>query len=137
MSERILVPYDGSPCADEAVAKAMELAGAQGASLYLLAMAPGEMETAASLLPASARLMDDLITFARLGAKLGIDINGSYLDAPTESRLRAVIKNHHIDRVLMVRNGAGADTSGNGRLLNALVDDCPVPVTVLTKETFA
>ena len=137
MSERILVPYDGSACADEAVAKAMELAGAQGASLYLLAIAPGEMETAASQLSASARLMDDLITFARLGVKLGIDIDGSYLGTPTASLLRTVIENHHVDRVLMVRNDAGADTSGNGRLLNALVDDCPVPVTVLTKETFA
>jgi len=134
MTKRILVPYDGSACADEAVAKAIELAGREGSSLYLLALGPADDTTTDSPLPLRASLTDDLITFARMGAKLGIDIDGSYLAAPTVALLHAVIETHHVDRVLMVRGG---NASGRTRLLDALADDCPVPVTVLAAESTA
>jgi nucleotide-binding universal stress UspA family protein len=135
MTERILVPYDGSACTDEAVAKAIELAGRRGASLYLLALGPADDNAADSPLPPSARLTDDLITFARAGARLGIDIDGSYLAAPTTSLLHAAIEAHQIDRVLMVRDAGADDPGGHARLFNALAGDCPVPVTVLSMES--
>jgi nucleotide-binding universal stress UspA family protein len=131
MGERILVPYDGTALADEAVEKAIDLARTQEASLYVLAIAPGEDEQAPSMLSVAARLTDDLMTFARLGAQLGIDIDGSYLDAPTEVLLRAIIETHRINRVIMALDRATADASRNGRLLKALAENCPVPVTVL------
>jgi nucleotide-binding universal stress UspA family protein len=137
MTERILVPYDGSACADEAVAKAIELAGREGSSLYLLALGPADENAADSPLPPSARLTEDLITFARMGARVGIDIDGSYLAAPTIGLLQAVIETHRIDRVLMVRCAPTGNASSLARLLDALAGDCPVPVTVLSTESAA
>jgi nucleotide-binding universal stress UspA family protein len=130
MGERILVPYDGSALADKAVEKAIDLARTQEISVYVLAIAPGEDDPSSSL-PVGTRLTDDLITFAHLGAQLGIDIDGSYLEAPTEALLRAVIETHRINRVLMARDGATESTTRNGRLLKALAANCPVPVTML------
>lgn len=97
----------------------------------MLAIAPDESGPTSSL-PVNARLTDDLMTFARIGAQIGIDIDGSYLDQPTEALVRAVIETHHIDRVVLARNEATEDSSRNGRLLKALAGNCPVPVTVLT-----
>lgn len=131
MNERLLVPYDGSAAADAAVERAFDLAKTQGASVYVLAIAPDENGPTSSL-PIGARLTDDLMTFARIGAQLGIDVDGSYLDQATEALVRAVIETHHIDRVVLVRNEATEDSSRNGRLLKALAGNCPVPVTLLT-----
>lgn len=129
MSERLLVPYDGSAPADAAVERAFDLAKTQGASVYVLAIAPHEAAPTSSL-PISTRLTDDLMTFVRIGTQLGIDVDGSYLDQPTDVLLRAVIETHRIDRVVMIHSDT-ENASHNGRLLKALVEHCPVPVTIL------
>ena len=130
MSERILVPHDGSAPADQAVEKAIELARTQDACVYLLAISP-DQDTSSSALAVGARLTDDLIAFAHFGARLGINIDGAYLDMPTEASLHAIIVNQNIDRVATVRDKATEGSSRSGQLLKALAENCPVPVTVL------
>lgn len=133
MNERILVPYDGSASADQAVEKAMTLAREQRTDLYILGMAPDIAELKPSALPIGTRLMDDLVTFAHLGTRLGIDIDGTYLEAPTELLLRSIIETHHISQVIMARGENVDANTTNGRLLQALTANCPVPVKVLTR----
>lgn len=126
MAERLLVAYDASLCADRAVEHAMQLARTWNASLYVAALAPpGAKGTAVG-----AQLMDDLIAFAHLGRRFGIDVDGSFVDSPNEVVLKQLMTSHQIDH-LVVAHCSDAAPSDITRLLQNLVQDSPVPVTNL------
>lgn len=127
MVERLLVPYDASFCADRAVEHAMQLARAWNATLFVVALAPAGADGA----QANGQLMDDLVAFARLGRRLGVDVDGSYLKKPNEALIRQLIDSHHIDHLVIALCDGPAAGSENGQLLRALAQNCPVPITTL------
>lgn len=134
MAERLLVAYDGSACADKAVEYALQQAVRDHAELFVLALAPDAIDLGAGPSPAS-RLTDDLIAFARAGKRLGVVVDGSYLDEPSIGLLRQVLANHRIDHLIVARCDSGDGASRNGRLLQVLADECPVEVTVLDERS--
>ncbi|PWK89729.1 universal stress protein [Fulvimonas soli] len=126
----ILVLYDGSPDTDRAVEHALTLARQRSARLFVLAVAPHSANAGAA---ASARvaLTDDLIAFARLGRRLGVEVDGSCLDQPDRGIVEQVIASHRIDRVVLPK-ADGVPKSPGARLLRDLGRDCPVPVVFST-----
>lgn len=130
MAERVLVPYDASFCADRAVEHALQLAHAWNASLYVVALASAHVDGPA----AGNRLMDDLIAFAHLGRRLGVEVDGSFLESPSTPVLKQLMASHRIDH-LVVAVCKGAADSDNARLIQSLAQDSPVPVTTLEIQT--
>lgn len=126
MAERVLVPYDATPCADQAVEYALRLAQEWNASLYVVALAPANADTH----PRSSQLMDDLVAFAHLGRRLGIDVDGSFLDTPDQGVLKQLIASHRIDHLVVALCNDTAPNA-NAQLLRALAENSPVPVTTL------
>jgi len=126
MTERVLVLYDATPCADQAVEHALRLAQEWNASLYVVALAPTDDGTHSR----SSQLMDDLVAFAHLGRRLGIDVDGSFLDAPDQGVLEQLIASHRIDHLVMALCN-DTEPNANARLLRALAENSPVPVTTL------
>jgi len=128
MTSRLLALYDGSADSRRAVVEALKLAADVHASLFVLAI--GLAEEAAKHVETGERLTRDLSTFAHQGQVLGVDVDASYLDAPTLDLIRQVLLAHGIDRVIVGRPESGA-SQANTLLLKALHGDCPVPVTVV------
>jgi len=127
MANRLLVLYDGSTDTRRAVEEALDLAAEVHASLFVLAIRP---EGAASAVETGERLTQDLVGFAHQGTPLGVDVDASYLDAPTPDLLRQILLAHGIDRIIMGRPEGGVSRT-NTLLLKALHDSCPVPITVV------
>ncbi|MEW9570400.1 universal stress protein [Rhodanobacter sp. Si-c] len=118
----ILVLYDGSPGTDGAVEHALALARQVPARLFVLAVAP----TGAT--PSTrTSLTDDLIAFARLGRRLGVEVDGSCLDEAAHDVVEQVIASHGIDRVVLPGTDS-ASKSPIADLLRDLGQDCPVPI---------
>ncbi|GLQ99027.1 universal stress protein [Dyella mobilis] len=128
MANRLLVLYDGSADTRRAVEEALELAAEVHASLFVLAIRLEE--EAVSAVEVGERLTQDLVGFAHQGTPLGVDVDASYLDAPTPDLLQQILLAHGIDRIIMGRPEGGASRT-NTLLLKALHDDCSIPITVV------
>jgi len=143
MSNRILVPYDGSDGAQRALAYAEQLARCQSDSLYLLAVvewrvfgiqnpmqfADSQAETAAEI----GRLRNDVIapTVDRLRAA-GIDADGSVEGGSVTATVLDVAGRLPASHIVVGRRG-GSRLSKLllGSTSSALVQSADVPVTVV------
>lgn len=128
--QRILVPYDRSPGTDAAVEYGLCWAQRVSARLFILALAPVPTADDDPYFPPGAFLTDDLIAFAKLGQSMGVDVDGTLLNAPSLDALKQVLGSHGIDQVLLPPLRGAADMPMSD-LLRQLAQDCPVPVACL------
>jgi len=129
--KHILAFYDRSLRADRAVEKAIHMARASKANLYVLAIPPDNDKSGSDMASVRARMMNDLRAIARMGRRLGVAIDGNFIAAPALPDIQTVIENQHIDTVMLVHRNHADHPSPNERLLGELAAHCPVQLAMV------
>jgi nucleotide-binding universal stress UspA family protein len=149
MFERILVPLDGSPRAEQALPVAAKLARATGGSLVLLHVTNIPLDYRGSLSQApfvTEKLREEALASARsyLGrvaasADLaGLTIKTEVAFGPPARHILAVVKSRRVELIVMCSHGrTGFTRWALGSVTHQVVHRSPVPVFVLREEKSA
>jgi nucleotide-binding universal stress UspA family protein len=135
----ILVPTDGSPCADRACTYATHLADALGAQIHVVHVAPADEQPGSDWLRdvaiSEADVCDDLFALAAAPEETpdaeAVAHRTAYHDDPADGILRYA-REHDVDLIVMGTHGrAGAARLVLGSVAESVLRAAPCPVVTL------
>ena len=88
-----MVIYDGSTASDAAVLAGIQRAAGEGIPLFI---AVADTQLSGESNAQSSALSDDLLIFARAGARMGAEVDGTFISHPSVEILDGVAKSHGI-----------------------------------------
>ena len=141
MSDRVLVPFDGSPLAERALAHATESApGRAVTAVYVINPLDSVLAVETHGIPVAESWYEDeqeragalLATAADLVADRGVEIETAVLTGQPTREILEYAEEHDVDRIVVGSHGRdGVERAILGSVAETLVRRARVPVTVV------
>ncbi len=144
MLKRILVPLDGSACAERAIPLAARIVRASGGMLILLRVVGSAIEMWPSPFPplpsAAVQTMIEvgrteatnyLETVARSNHLEDIEVTNEVLSGPVASTILSAVRSCQVDFIIISSRSTGSSRWGLGSVAEKVTRHSPVPVLVL------